>query len=496
MLFVEFRFFEFFLVVFCIYWALRGNTARKAWLLITSYFFYAAFFLSGDALAGKTLPPGWWFPGMLLASTCMDYIVGIRLEDAAGMRSRKLWLAVSVCVNIGVLLYFKYMGFFIDSAVAFVAWLGLPASHHTLKIILPVGVSFYTFQSMSYTIEVYRKHRPAERNLLNLATFIGFFPQLVAGPIVRASSFLPQLAERRRWTDVDVRGALVLFMVGFAKKACVSDSLAPFVDPYFANPQNYTAHSAWIAVPLYAVQIYCDFSGYTDMAIAAARLLGYELTANFNFPYFAQSVTDFWRRWHISLSTWLRDYLYISLGGNRGSKAYIYRNLLLTMVLGGLWHGSRWTFAAWGALHGLALVGHREWDHLTAKWKAARESVLWKIVATALTFYFVCVCWIFFRAADLTAPMSGNDFERALHILRAFAGFAHHGRRPPDSLDPRLLLVFGGLALIHWLNYRRFFSTWWRRCPQLVFALGYGCLAEAIILFIPTKHVPFIYFQF
>jgi alginate O-acetyltransferase complex protein AlgI len=497
MLFVEFRFFEFFLVVFSVYWALRGNTARKVWLLICSYFFYSAFFIGPEIFSGdRTLPAGWWFPAMLLASTCMDYIVGVRLEDAPGMHARRLWLAVSVCVNIGVLLYFKYMGFFVDSAATFASWLGLSASHHTLKILLPVGVSFYTFQSMSYTIEVYRKHRPAERNLLNLATFIGFFPQLVAGPIVRAASFLPQLAEKRRWADVDVRGALVLFMVGFAKKACVSDSVAPFVDQYFANPKAYTALSAWIAVLLYAVQIYCDFSGYTDMAIAAARLLGYELTPNFNFPYFSRSVSDFWRRWHISLSTWLRDYLYISLGGNRGSKAYVYRNLLLTMVLGGLWHGSRWTFAVWGALHGLALVGHREWEGLAGKWKALRESLAWRIVATGLTFYFVCLCWIFFRAADLTKPMSGGDFDRALFILRAFTGFAPHGTRSLSSLDSRLLLLFAGLAMIHWLNYRRVFSSWWRRCPELVFAFSYGCLAEAIILFIPTKYAPFIYFQF
>ncbi len=498
MLFVEFRFLIFFFVIFCGYWGLQSNTARKVWLLLSSYFFYASFFI-GSALSieGKGLPHGWWFPFILMASTAMDYTVGIRIEDTENKSKRKLWMAISLCINIGVLVYFKYMGFFVESAMMFTAWLGLPASIHTINIILPVGVSFYTFQSMSYTIEVYRQHRRAERNPLNLATFIAFFPQLVAGPIVRANSFLPQLEEKRWWSDVDVRGALVMFMGGYVKKACISDSVAPFVDTYFANPAAFNVMSAWIAVLLYAVQIYCDFSGYTDMAIATARLLGYELTINFDFPYFSESVTEFWRRWHISLSTWLRDYLYISLGGNRGSKLYVYRNLLLTMLLGGLWHGSRWTFVIWGTLHGLALILHREWMQATDSWKAARENAAWRIAATGVTFYFTCVCWIFFRAADLTKPMTG-DFSRAMLVLRAFAGFApsQTGNAPLLSLDPRLLWLFAGLAVMHWLNYKRCFSVWWRKLPDFVFATGLGSAAAIIVLFVPNKYAPFIYFQF
>jgi len=496
MLFVESRFFYFFLIVFLVHWSLSGNTARKVWLLVCSYFFYAAFFLGPDPFGDKPLPPGWWFPFLLMASTCMDYVVGLRLEDCKEQRSKKLWMTASICVNIGVLAYFKYMGFFVESAVAFASWLGLPASSHTLKIILPVGVSFYTFQSMSYTIEVFRQHRPAERNFLNLATFIAFFPQLVAGPIVRALHFLPQLARTRRWADVDVRGALVLFMVGFVKKACVSDSIAPFVDRYYANPYQFTALSAWIAAPLYAVQIYCDFSGYTDMAIACARLLGYDLTINFNFPYFARNVTEFWQRWHISLSSWLRDYLYISLGGNRGTKAFVYRNLLITMLLGGLWHGSRWTYALWGSMHGLALIAHREWSGRTV-WKALEKSVAWRVIATVLTFYFVSMCLIFFRIADLSVPMSGEDFKRALHVSSAFLGFGiFQPQGDLQALDNRLFAAFVGLVFVHWLNFKGVFSTWWRRCPESVFATGYGCLTAVVVLFIPMKYAPFIYFQF
>src|SRR5438067_595318 len=441
MLFVEFRFFVFFAIVFSVYWSLRNNSARKVFLLLCSHFFYACFFIGppgeflGHVLAHewKLLPDGWWFPFVLIGSTCMDYIVGLGIGNNENPARRRVWLLVSLCINIGVLCYFKYFNFFITSASGFLGWLGLHTSLHTLKIILPYGVSFYTFQSMSYTIEVYRRHRPAERSFLDLAFFIAFFPQLVAGPIVRAMTFLPQTKTARRWADVDVRGALVLFMAGFVKKACVAESVAPFVDQYFTAPQRFDVLSAWIGVLLYAVQIYCDFSGYTDMAIATAKLIGYELTVNFNFPYFAQSVTDFWRRWHISLSTWLRDYLYISLGGNRGSMLFTYRNLFLTMVLGGLWHGAAWSFVIWGALHGGALIVHREWQRWrgTEKRKPRVEPAphvrdvevanprgfslgFGALLANLATFYFVCVCWIFFRAGEL---------QKAIQICEAFIGF-------------------------------------------------------------------------
>jgi alginate O-acetyltransferase complex protein AlgI len=496
MLFVEFRFLEFFAVVFSIYWILQSNTLRKALLLIASYFFYASFFFGAEPLSTKTLPPGWWFPVLLAASTSVDFFIGLLLDRTPDGASRRIFLCVSLVVNIGVLVYFKYAGFLLESVGGFLAWLGLPSSPHTLKILLPVGLSFYTFQSMGYTIEVYRRHRPAERKLLNLATFVAFFPQLVAGPIVRAAAFLPQLDEKRNWQDVDVRGALVQFMGGFVKKAVVSNGVEPFVDQYFANPYNFDSRSAIAAVLLYAVQIYCDFSGYTDMAIACARLLGYELTPNFNFPYFSTSVADFWRRWHISLSTWLRDYLYISLGGSRGSKAFVCRNLLVTMILGGLWHGSRWTFLIWGALHGVALIVHRSWAQITAPWKSIRESPIASMVFAAATFCFVCICWIFFRSADLAKPMSFEDLSRAMFILKRCVGWGARASRHVRSLDPRLFIVFAGLALVHWLNFRRVFATWWRRLPAPLFALGYGCLSELILLFMPVKYAPFIYFQF
>jgi alginate O-acetyltransferase complex protein AlgI len=214
--------------------------------------------------------------------------------------------------------------------------------------------------------------------------------------------FLPQLNSSRKFASVDVRGAIILFLVGFIKKACIADGVAPFVDRYFAHPANFTPTSAWIGVLFYAIQIYCDFSGYTDMAIAAAQLLGYRLPNNFQFPYFAKNVSDFWRRWHISLSSWLRDYLYIPLGGNRGSRAFAYRNVMITMLLGGLWHGAAWTFVIWGALHGTALLIHREWIRLTSGLKWATRAMHW--LAWPITIYTVCVAWVFFRAQDSAMP--------------------------------------------------------------------------------------------
>jgi alginate O-acetyltransferase complex protein AlgI len=342
----------------------------------------------------------------------------------------------------------------------------------TLNIIIPVGVSFYTFHSMSYTIDVYRRKIRAVPSFLDLACFIGFFPQMVAGPIVRASTFLPQLKSIRKFSDVDVRGALVLFLVGFVKKACIADAVAPVADKFFAAPWDYTAASAWVGVLFYAIQIYCDFSGYTDMALACARLLGYELPINFNFPYLARDIADFWRRWHISLSSWLRDYLYFSLGGNRGPRWFIYRNLMITMILGGLWHGGAWTFVIWGTLHGIALVIHRAWT----------PSLHW--LGWPLTILWVCIAWILFRSPDL---------HHAAVALRSFVLWQSDGTQ---SLQPARLLLVLFLLIIHWLNWRGAFAQWWRRVPAPAFAAGYGCTAAIVLLFIPPQYAPFIYFQF
>ena len=483
MLFIEFRFFWFFLAVFAVYWSLRRNESRKTWLLLCSYFFYACW--------------NWKFLFLIMASSALDYFIGMMMTRTQNPRARRGWLVLSLCANLGTIAFFKYYNFFVTSAAALLEWLGLPANLHILNIIIPVGVSFYTFHSMSYTIDVYRgKLRPVS-SILDLACFIGFFPQMVAGPIVRAFAFLPQLQTLRRFADVDMRGALVLFLGGFIKKACIADAVAPFVDRYFEAPGNFTAVSAWVGVLFYAIQIYCDFSGYTDMAIACAQLLGYELPVNFRFPYFARNISEFWHRWHISLSTWLRDYLYIPLGGNRGPRWFVYRNIMITMLLGGLWHGGAWTFVIWGGLHGLALIVHREWSRWTENSLEGRalsrpdvtenappNQSLLRWLAWPLTVYWVCVAWIFFRAVDL---------KHAVPALQSFVLFRSGGT---EDLGAWMLWIVAALAIVHWWNSLGWFSQWWRRLPIPAFAAGYGCAVAVVLLFIPPHYAPFIYFQF
>ena len=382
MIFTEFRFLFFFLIAFLIHWGLQKNQHRKLWLLVCSYVFYGAW--------------DWRFLSLIWISTVIDYIVGLKLsQQLIKNNNRKQWLIVSLCTNLGILGFFKYFNFFVESGVNFINFLGFSIDFNTIQIVLPVGISFYTFQTLSYSIDIYYGKLKPVHKFLDFALFVSFFPQLVAGPIVRASTFLPQLEETRNFSNVRVKYCLMLFMIGFIKKACISDRLSPIVDRFFEAPETYTASSSWVGVLFYAVQIYCDFSGYTDMAIACAGLLGYELSLNFNFPYFSENITDFWRRWHISLSTWLRDYLYIPLGGNRGSKLFTYRNLILTMLLGGLWHGAGWNFVIWGGLHGGALIWQREWSKFSAPYQWLCNCM--KLIGPLLTFYWVCIAWIFFE---------------------------------------------------------------------------------------------------
>ena len=502
-LFVEFRFLWIFAIIFGVHWALRGHCARKVWILVASHAFYTCFFIGhpgvffDNLLNGRwqNLPEGWTFPILLWCSTFIDYAVGIGIEDATSERKRKSWVLLSLCLNLTVLGFFKYYGFFERNVRDVVEWLGLTPSWEPLKVFLPYGISFYTFQSLSYSLEVYRKKLPAERNFLNLAMFVAFFPQVVAGPIVRAMSFLPQTRIMPTWAKVDVRGFLTLFFIGFVKKACVGDTLGGVADIYFSAPERFNALSAWAGTMCYAGQIYCDFSGYSDMAIAVAGLLGYELCLNFNFPYFSRSITEFWQRWHISLSSWLRDYLYISLGGNRGTKLFTYRNLMLTMLLGGLWHGASWTFVIWGGLHGLALIVHREWHNRTKDSAAVQATMRW--LAVPLTFYWICTTWIVFRSQDVVenGKVGKEGWDIAARALRAFVLWdSGGGTRQIGTIW--LWFLLAALAVVHFGNSRKWMATWWRRVP----AWGYFALLGmgwALALFMkPTVYKQFIYFQF
>ncbi len=466
MIFTEWRFFPFFLLVFAVHWALRREGARRLWLLGTSYVFYGAW--------------DWRFLGLIWLTTVMDYLFGAQLARVE--RRRVAWMWASVVMNLGILGAFKYFDFFVGSGTQVLHWLGLDVRATALEIVLPAGISFYTFQSMSYTLDVYRRELLPAKSLLDFAFFVAFFPQLVAGPIVRAADFLPQLAEPRSLARIDFRACLVLFLSGFVKKACVSDNLAPLVERYFEAPALYGSASAWLATLSYATQIYCDFSGYSDMAIACAALLGYRLRLNFDFPYLARSITEFWRRWHMSLSTWLRDYLYIPLGGSRGSRLFVFRNLMLTMLLGGLWHGAAWHFVVWGGLHGLALAWHRAWRGWFSE--ASRVRRLLAPLGLPLTLSFVCLGWIFFRARTLPDAWTAT---------RAFLFLGTPGTQ---ELDPLVFAPLFLLALAHVVTRRRWLAGWWEKLPAWGFAVAYGSLVGLVLPFVSVDFTPFIYFQF
>lgn len=343
MLFNTWPFFVFLAITLALYYVLS-----KRWqdylLLVTGYVFYAFW--------------DWRFCGLLLLTTVFDYGCG-RLLEIVPDRRRKLLLIFSLVANLGILGFFKYFNFFVDSAASMLGWFGFQANMPVLQVILPVGISFYTFQSMSYVIDVYRRDIRAEKDFLLYAAFVVYFPQLVAGPIERAPHLLGQLREPRVVDGARIVSGLTLILIGLFKKMAIADSVAGSVDTIFSDPANYRGVILLKGLWLFSLQIYGDFSGYTDIARGVSRLMGVELMENFNQPYLSRNITEFWRRWHISLSTWLRDYLYIPLGGNRGSTAFVYRNLFLTMVIGGFWHGANWTFIIWGALHGIYLSAHK-----------------------------------------------------------------------------------------------------------------------------------------
>lgn len=353
-------------------------------LLLASYVFY-----------------GWWdyrFCFLMLLLTVIAWYCSCRIYKGI---KKKLHLILGVAAPLIVLGFFKYYNFFVDS---FADAFGINSTL-TLNIILPVGISFFTFQSMSYTIDVYRS-KIKSYDILSVALYVAFFPQLVAGPIVKANEFIPQLNENRKLKISDLSCGIQIFSIGLFKKLVIADNLSVFVDDVFSKPNAFSGASVIAAVIAYSIQIYCDFSGYSDMAIGTAKCFGYEFNRNFDMPYISKNLTEFWKRWHISLSTWLQEYLYIPLGGNRKGKTRTYINLLLTMVIGGLWHGANYTFIFWGLLHGLGLCVHKIWRSIT---KQKRFGMIGDALSIFITYAFVCICWVFFRA---------ESFDIALDILK------------------------------------------------------------------------------
>ena len=462
---------KFFALAFVVTWlCAHARRLRLLFLLAASYFFYAQ--------------SGTRFLALIWACSTADYLLSHALGRAHSAARKKAWLALTVVMNLGVLGYFKYTNFGLDNAYAALSGLGIALPRVALSVTLPVGISFFTFESMSYVIDVYRGELKPHESYLEYLTFVAFFPHLVAGPIVRPRDLLPQLASSPRWDEGQASGALLMIALGLLKKLAIADYLGlNLVDRVFDAPTQYSALECYVAIVGYAVQIYTDFSGYTDIAIGSAALLGVRFPANFNAPYQAQDIVDFWRRWHISLSTWLRDYLYIPLGGNRRGRLRTYLNLIATMLLGGLWHGPKWTFVIWGGLHGVALALNRAWrerfgDRLTS-------TPLLRVLSTLGTFHFVLLAWVFFRA----------DSFRSAHAV--FGELATLTTYHPN-LDPRVLGVLAFGLGMHFLPQRLEHAL--RARFSALPGVAQGLALFAVLLLVrrmaSAEAVPFVYFQF
>lgn len=470
MVFNSLVFLVFFAVVYGLYRVLP-HRGQNVLILVSSYFFY-----------------GWWdwrFLSLIFISTLIDYVVGQVIENAGDdRRRRKLAVGISVAANLGILGFFKYFNFFAENLAALAQVFGVGVSVRTLDIVLPVGISFYTFQTMSYTLDVYRGQLKAARSFLDFAAFVAFFPQLVAGPIERAARLLPQIQQPRTITRAGWESGAWLVGWGLFKKCVVADNLAVLVDGAFGAAAP-TGAVALLAVYAFAFQIYCDFSGYSDIARGISRWMGIDLMLNFNNPYFAVNPKDFWARWHVSLSSWLRDYLYISLGGNRRGRGRTYVHLALTMLLGGLWHGAAWTFIAWGAFHGALLVVYHAWAETFAP-KGTPDSGRWLWARRIFFFQLTCMGWLLFRAESL-----GQVGEM---LVRIFTDFAWNAQ----ATDALAALVLFCLPL--WLVQLLQTKTGDLLAPMRLSAVPRAALYATLILMAlalgNTGGGAFIYFQF
>ncbi len=468
MLFNSLEFAVFLVLLLGLYFSIPAgyDRARKLLLLFASYLFY-----------GSWNP---YFALLLLGSTLLDFNIGLRMAAAPSQSRRRALLLLSLAGNLGVLGFFKYGGFFVDQAYAiagtFSPGVSAPPSW---DILLPVGISFYTFQTLSYSIDVYRGEQKVCRSFLDFALFVSFFPQLVAGPIVRSREFLPQLEERRLVLPSAVELALVRIGIGLFKKVVLADTLGEYVDVVFDYPKSFGTPNVLLAVYGYAYQIYFDFSGYSDIAIGLAALFGFHIPENFDRPYLSANPREFWQRWHISLSSWLRDYLYISLGGNRLGAVRTYFNLAVTMLLGGLWHGASWNFVVWGAIHGVWLALHRL---LTRGRVVTEDSRTRRIVKQFLTFQMVCLAWVFFRSPDFAT--AAEIFRRLfvweinihssaeIALVCLLVSVAFHLAEAPLPLRERI-----------------------RRLPPVIQGFGYAAVLVLVFLF-SSGSARFIYFQF
>jgi D-alanyl-lipoteichoic acid acyltransferase DltB (MBOAT superfamily) len=483
MLFNSLNFAIFLPIVFILYWfATKGNfRLQNILLLVSSYFFYACW--------------DWRFLFLLIFSTLLDYFTGIKIHDATNQRKKLFWLWLSIGVNLGFLGVFKYYNFFAASFADGLSLLGFKANLGSLQVMLPVGISFYTFHGLSYVLDIYKNRIKPERNFIDYSVFVSFFPLLVAGPIERATHLLPQILKKREFNYSKAVDGLRQILWGLFKKIVIADNCAEYANTIFNYSADYSGSTLVLGALFFTFQIYCDFSGYSDIALGTARLFGIELLRNFAFPYFSRDIAEFWRRWHISLSSWFKDYLYIPLGGSKGGMWMKIRNTFIIFIVSGFWHGANWTFIVWGFLNALyimpSIVFNTNRTHLDIVAKGRYLPTVKEFLAIGLTFSLTVFAWIFFRAASVTHALSyiSEIFSSSLFTIPHFSGM---GKRT-------LIIIFltSVFIIIEWIGREQQYAIAqigikWKQPLRWSFYLSIGYL---ILIFGGTQQ-EFIYFQF
>ena len=473
MLFNSIEFFIFYLIVFCLYWLIKSKTVQNILILVSSYYFYGSW--------------DWRFLSLIFISSCIDYYTGRKIYLS---KRKNAWLIVSLFSNLGILGFFKYFNFFTESFVRLVNQFGFSASFSTLSIILPVGISFYTFQTLSYSIDIFKGKVIPNKSFIEFLAFVSFFPQLVAGPIERARDLLPQFSRERTFSYNIASKGVKLIMWGFFKKLVIADNAAGFVNFVFENSGELGFVLHWLGIVAFAFQIYCDFSGYSDIAIGLAGLLGFSLSRNFNYPYFSENISNFWKRWHISLSSWFRDYVYIPLGGSKNGKIITTRNILIIFCLSGAWHGSEWSFIMWGIIHAILIIIHKQF---LFKRNQRLNTWIYEMMSTTCTFTLVTLAWIPFRAIDLGHAI--NCYSK----IFSFSLFTipHQIINHPTILTV-LFFILTLLSLEFLYNYWTIKKkeTPWNFPTGVKWSFFYCILVSMYIYGNLGDNIEFIYFQF
>jgi len=482
MLFNSISFAIFLPIVFLLYWFVTNNNLKfqNILLLVSSYFFYSCW--------------DWRFLFLLIFSTFLDYYTGIRMGESKNQRNKKFWFWLSISINLGFLGVFKYYNFFAESFAAGIANLGIYINPWTLKVILPVGISFYTFHGLSYVIDIYKDRIKAERNFIDYAVFVSFFPLLVAGPIERATHLLPQIQKKRTFDYAKAVNGLRQILWGCFKKVVIADNLAEYANSIFNNYTHCTGSALFLGALFFTIQIYCDFSGYSDIAIGTARLFGIDLLRNFAFPYFSRDIAEFWRRWHISLSSWFRDYVYIPLGGSKVGVWIKIRNTFIIFILSGFWHGANWTFIIWGLLNALyimpSIIFDKNRKNLDTVAQGKYLPSLKDFIAIGITFMLTVFAWIFFRAPDINHALKFISILFSKTLFVSPAGIA-------IEIDKRILLLTILFFIIEWLGregqfaIEKLVSKWYSPIRYLFY-----CLIIYLIFWFGGNEQEFIYFQF